>query len=215
MKAGLLWFVIFPCEQDGCRNGSYMYIYFNSSHLHLQTVTVIGSKNTWWHLINRTTRCVQHFENLDERWGKSSWSAQSGYIWHLRECYVFQRSVIEMTKPVPSRLWCYGSGCFFPHLLGQCSFWRSPPPMEYLKCIKTNSADLFFCGKVEWRLGTGIRSTHKPQRHVLPTDTHTQPGRSCLCRKLLFHSFLLSFPISCDHVCACVDPGLDSEKIFI
>lgn len=35
------------------------------------------------------------------------------------------------------------------------------------------TADLFFCGEFRSRLGTGIRSTQKPQRHVSPTHTHT------------------------------------------
>lgn len=56
------------------------------------------------------------------------------------------------------------------------------------------------------RVGTGIRSTHKPQRHVSPTDTHSL-GVPAFVEDCFSIHFFYHFPLA---VAVCVYPGLDS-----
>lgn len=54
--------------------------------------------------------------------------------------------------------------------------------------------------KLKWRLGTGIRSTHKPQRHVSPTDTHSL-GVPAFVENCFSIHFFYHFPLA---VAVCV-----------
>lgn len=103
------------------------------------------------------------------------------------------------------------NSCHISFIVGSTGFlqtlsWCADSLYFWLNCMKIDSADLFFCGKLEWRLGTGIRSTHKPQRYVSPTDTHSL-GVPAFVENCFSVHFFYHFTLA---VAVCVYPGLDS-----
>lgn len=95
----------------------------------------------------------------------------------------FQRSVAEMNQAFPSHV----MGVDISSLIHCWVLWISADlkwkwqqsfffllSLEIPKLYEDRlHVDLFCCGELGLRLGTGIRSTQKPQHHVSPTDTHT------------------------------------------
>lgn len=161
----------------------------------------------------------------DERWGKTV--AMAHYMWQLCERWVISEIYCwdHWAFPIPTLMlweWRFPRR-LFSLLLVPLDFCKPAVDMVVvffcfsLETVWRQTADLFFCGEFGSRLGTGIRSTQKPQRHVSRTHTHTHTHslgvpafvENCFSIHSLYH-FLLAVA-----ACVCVYPGLDSEKIFI